>query len=168
MSVTVRALTPADVPALLDLIDGLADYERLTPPDAEARQRLANDAFSDPPRFYTLLAEVDGAAVGYAIYFFTYSTFQARPMLYLEDIFVLPDRRGGGAGLALFRACARAAVDYGCARMNWQVLTWNEPSIKFYERLGALQLDDWYSFRLSGDSLVAVARSATSDEFAAR
>ena len=167
MTLIVRPLKEQDVPALLELIDGLADYERLSPPDAEARQRLATDAFSDPPRFYTLLAEVDGVPIGYAIYFFTYSTFQARPMLYLEDIFVLPDRRGLGAGLALFRACARAAVDSGCDRMNWQVLTWNVPSIKFYERLGARQLDDWCSFRLSGEQLTAVAEGAPTDELAA-
>ncbi len=166
MTLQIKKLAPEDMPALLALIDGLADYERLTPPDAEARQRLATDAFGDPPRFYTLLAEVDGVAVGYAIYFFTYSTFQARAMLYLEDIFVLPDWRGHGAGLALFRACARAAVDSGCTHMNWQVLTWNEPSIKFYERLGARQIDEWYSFRLSGDSLATVAQAASKDEFA--
>jgi GNAT superfamily N-acetyltransferase len=148
------------MPSLLTLIDGLADYEKLTPPDAKARERLAADAFGDPPRFHTLLAEIDGVAVGYAIYFFTYSTFQARPMLYLEDIFVLPERRGYGAGLALFRACARAAVDSGCNHMNWQVLTWNEPSIDFYRRLGALRVDEWYSFRLSGETLANGAASA--------
>jgi GNAT superfamily N-acetyltransferase len=148
------------MPSLLTLIDGLADYEKLTPPDAEARERLAADAFGDQPRFHTLLALIDGVAVGYAIYFFTYSTFQARPMLYLEDIFVLPDRRGQGAGLALFRACARAAVDSGCSHMNWQVLTWNRPSIDFYERLGARRIDEWYSFRLSGETLSGVAASA--------
>ena len=160
MSLELRALRPEDMPALLGLIDGLADYEKLTPPDAEARQRLAAHAFADPPRFQTLLALIDGIAVGYAIYFFTYSTFQARPMLYLEDIFVLPDRRGQGAGLALFRACARAAVDNDCNHMNWQVLTWNQPSIDFYERLGARRIDEWFSFRLSGETLLSVAASA--------
>ncbi len=159
MSVEVRALKPDDMPSLLTLIDGLADYEKLTPPDAEARERLAADAFGNPPRFHTLLAEIDGVAVGYAIYFFTYSTFEARPMLYLEDIFVLPDRRGQGAGLALFRACARAAVDSGCRRMNWQVLTWNAPSIDFYERLGAQRIHEWHSFRLGGEKLLRVAAS---------
>jgi GNAT superfamily N-acetyltransferase len=138
---------------LLDLIDGLADYERLGRPDAAARQRLAADAVADPPRFHTLLAESRGLVVGYAIYFFTYSTFRASPSLYLEDIFVLPERRGQGAGIALFRACAREAVAQRCARMEWQVLSWNEPSIEFYRRLGAQPLDGWLPFRLDGESL---------------
>jgi GNAT superfamily N-acetyltransferase len=153
MSVVVRALSDADVPRWLELIDGLADYEKLARPDAEARQRLATDALSDPPRFRSLLAEVDGEIVGYAIFFFTYSSFRARPSLYLEDIFVLPEQRGQGAGIALFRACAREAVANACARMEWQVLAWNEPSIAFYERLGARHLSDWLPFRLDDDAL---------------
>jgi len=153
-SVRVRKLQAADTARLLELIDGLADYEKLSRPDADARQRLAADAVADPPRFRTLLAEVDdGLVVGYAIYFFTYSTFRARPTLYLEDIFVLPEQRGHGAGVALFRACAREAVVLGCARMEWQVLSWNEPSIEFYKRLGARQLDDWLPFRLDDEAL---------------
>ncbi len=156
-AVRVRPLQAADTARLLELIDGLADYEKLPRPDAEARQRLAADALADPPRFRTLLAEVgQGLVVGYAIYFFTYSTFKARPSLYLEDIFVLPDQRGQGAGVALFRACAREAVALGCARMEWQVLSWNAPSIEFYARLGALQLDDWLPFRLDGEALKSV------------
>jgi len=103
-----------------------------------------------------LLAELDdGRVVGYAIYFFTYSTFNARPTLYLEDIFVLPEQRGRGAGVALFRACAREATVLGCARMEWQVLNWNTPSIEFYQRLGARQLDDWLPFRLDGAALAS-------------
>jgi GNAT superfamily N-acetyltransferase len=155
--VLVRPLLLTDTPRLLELIDGLADYENLPRPDPEARQRLAADALADPPRFRTLLAEVGaGLVVGYAIYFFTYSTFRARPSLYLEDICVLPEQRGQGAGVALFRACAREAVTVGCARMEWQVLAWNEPSIEFYKRLGARQMDDWLSFRLDGEALNSV------------
>jgi GNAT superfamily N-acetyltransferase len=155
--VRVRPLHPADTPRLLELIDGLADYEKLPRPDADARQRLAADALADPPRFRTLLGETDdGLVVGYAIYFFTYSTFNAQPTLYLEDIFVLPEQRGRGAGVALFRACAREAVVQGCARMDWQVLNWNEPSIDFYKRLGARQLDAWLPFRLDGAALHSV------------
>ena len=156
MSVVIRALQQADVPRLLDLIDGLADYEKLPRPDADARQRLAADALATPPRFQSLLAELDGQLVGYAIYFFTYSTFRARPTLYLEDVFVLPEWRGKGAGVALFRACAREAVAGGCARMEWQVLSWNEPSIEFYRRLGARHLEDWLPFRLDDDALLRV------------
>ena len=160
MSVLVRTLGQADVPRLLELIDGLADYERLSRPDPDARDRLVADALASPPRFRTLLAEVEGEVVGYAIYFYTYSTFRARPSLYLEDVFVLPERRGEGAGLALFRACAREAVAQGCARMEWQVLSWYRPSIEFYERLGARHLDDWLPFRLEGEALARVAQLA--------
>jgi GNAT superfamily N-acetyltransferase len=148
------------MPRLLELIDGLADYEKLARPDPAARQRLAVDAVSQPPRFHCLLAELDGVVVGYAIYFFTYSTFRARPSLYLEDIFVLPEARGRGAGIRLFRACAREAVAQSCARMEWQVLSWNTPSIEFYERLGARHMDDWLPFRLDDDALAAVAASS--------
>jgi GNAT superfamily N-acetyltransferase len=156
MSVVVRALRPDDAPRFLELVDGLADYERLPRPDAAARERLVRDALSEPPRFRALLAEVDGEVLGYAMYFFTYSSFRARPTLYLEDVFVVPDRRGQGAGIALFRACAREAVANSCARMEWQVLSWNTPSIDFYKRLGARQLEEWLPFRLDDDSLRAV------------
>ena len=156
MSVTIRHLAPADVPRLLELIDGLADYERLPRPDADARARLAADAVADPPLFSVLLADQDGTSVGYAFYFFTYSTFLARPTLYLEDIFVLPESRGQGAGLALFKRCVQTAVERGCGRMEWQVLSWNEPSIRFYERLGARHLHDWLPFRLDQAALAAL------------
>jgi GNAT superfamily N-acetyltransferase len=152
----VRPLQASDTPRLLELIDGLADYEKLPRPEAAARLRLVADAVADPPRFHTQLAEVGGVVVGYAIYFFTYSTFRARPSLYLEDIFVLPEQRSQGAGVALFRACAREAVAHSCARMEWQVLSWNEPSIEFYKRLGAQQLDGWLPFRLDGEALNSI------------
>jgi GNAT superfamily N-acetyltransferase len=156
VSVLVRPMRPEDAPRLLELIDGLADYEKLPRPDAAARERLIADALSDPPRFRTLLADIDGQVLGYAIYFFTYSSFLARPTLYLEDVFVVPDRRGQGAGVALFRACAREAVANACGRMEWQVLSWNQPSIDFYKRLGARQLEDWLPFRLEAEALRAV------------
>jgi GNAT superfamily N-acetyltransferase len=159
VSVQVRALAPADLPVFLELIDGLADYEKLPRPDADARQRLSTDAFGDKRRFWGLLAEVDGTAVGYAIYFFTYSSFLARPTLYLEDIFVLPDARGKGAGLALFRTCVRTAVSEGCGRMEWQVLSWNTPSIQFYERLGAHHMETWLPFRLDAETLATLTHS---------
>jgi GNAT superfamily N-acetyltransferase len=156
MTLTIRELRADDVSGLLELIDGLADYEKLPRPDEGARQRLAADAHADPPRFRALLADVDGQLVGYAIYFFTYSTFLARPTLYLEDIFVLPEHRGHGAGIALFRACAREAVLNECGRMEWQVLAWNAPSIAFYERLGARHNANWLPFRLDGEALASV------------
>lgn len=156
MSVNVRPLRSDDVPRLLDLIDALAEYEKLPAPDSAARERLAADASADPPRFHTLVVDVDGITSGYALYFFTYSTFRAQPSLYLEDLFVLPEQRKRGAGLALFRALAREAVQQQCGRMEWQVLSWNTPSIAFYERLGARRLDSWLPFRLDDEALAAV------------
>ena len=157
MSVRVRRLAAGEIDTFLDLIDALADYERLARPDADARQRLTRDALTDPPRFSVLLAEAGGQIVGYAVYFFTYSTFLARPTLYLEDLFVTPAARGQGAGLALFRACVTQAMQNGCGRMEWQVLTWNTPSIEFYLRLGARRLEDWHGFRLDEAGLAAIA-----------
>ena len=155
-AVRVRELQPADVPVFLDLVDALAEYERLPAPNAEARQRLAADASMTPPRFHVLLAELDGEPVGYAVWFLTYSTFLARPSLYLEDLFVRPEARGHSAGKALFRACAREALRLDCGRMEWQVLTWNAPAIEFYQRLGARPLDAWQSFRLDRAALANV------------
>ena len=127
----------------LALIAGrrLADYEHLDRPSEDARTRLAADALASPPRFNAMLALIDGRAVGYAVFFETYSTFLALPTLYLEDLFVLPDFRGRGIGMALFKTCAVEAVRRGCGRMEWQVLAWNTPSIAFYERLG------WQAFQ---------------------
>jgi len=155
--VRVRPATAADVPAFLALVDGLADYERLPRPDPDARCRLAVDAQATPPRFHLLLAEVAGAIAGYAVWFLTYSTFLALATLYLEDLFVLPDARGRGAGAALFRACAEEAVRQGCGRMEWSVLAWNRPSMDFYEARGARHMSDWLLFRLDGDALRRVA-----------
>ena len=155
--VRVRPLGAADLPAFLDLIDALADYERLARPDAAARGRLAADALAQPPRFEALLADVQGEVVGYAVFFMTYSTFLARPTLYLEDLFVRPVARGRGAGAALFDTCAGEAVARGCGRMEWQVLDWNTPSIEFYRRRGARHGAEWLPYRLEDQALQAYA-----------
>ncbi|HLH21965.1 MAG TPA: GNAT family N-acetyltransferase [Chloroflexota bacterium] len=160
--VWVRPLAPGDLPALLALIDALADYEHLPRPDAAARARLARDATAAPPRFQALLAELGGRVVGYALYFETYSTFLALPTLYLEDLFVLPEARRHGAGSALFRACAREAVQRGCGRMEWQVLTWNQLALDFYARFAAAPLDDWRPHRLTGPALHRAATPSLS------
>ena len=159
----VRPLAPEDVPALLGLIEALAHYEHLPPPDPAARERLARDALGTPTRFQVLLAELDGRVVGYAIYFETYSTFLALPTLYLEDLFVLPEARSRGAGSALFRACAREAVGRGCGRFEWQVLAWNQLALDFYARFAAQPLDDWRPFRLTGDVLRRAAGEPESE-----
>lgn len=154
----VRSATPADGRILLRLVDQLADYERLPRPDAAARERLLQHAFSEPPRFNAYLADMDGAPVGYAIAFEAYSSFLARPTLYLEDVFVLPARRGHGVARSILRFLAGEALRRGCGRMEWMVLTWNEAAIGFYDRIGARRLDDWVAYRLTEDDLRALAR----------
>jgi GNAT superfamily N-acetyltransferase len=158
--VKIRPATRHDASALLDLVDGLAAYERLEPPDAAARERLIEDAFGATPRFNVLLAEHDGNAIGYAAWFETYGTFSARSRLYLEDLFVVPTARGLGAGLALFRACAAETLRRGYSRMQWQVLDWNQPSIEFYIAQGAEQSTGWLEYRLAGDALAKAAAAS--------
>jgi len=149
----VRPAVREDGDTLLALIDALADYERLPRPDAAARVRLLRDAFGDRRRFDTYLVDLDREAVGYALAFETYSSFLALPTLYLEDVFVLPDRRRAGLGAAVMRFLAGEALRRGCGRMEWQVLTWNEPAIRFYEKLGARRLEDWAAYRLTQEDM---------------
>jgi GNAT superfamily N-acetyltransferase len=158
MTVAVRKARRDDASRVLELVDALADYERLPRPDAGARERLLRDGFGPSPRFDLLVGERDGVLAGYALFFETYSSFLARPTLYLEDLFVHPDHRKSGLGLALFRAVASEAVRRECGRMEWAVLTWNRLAIDFYERLGAVALEEWRTFRLAGDALGAVAQ----------
>jgi GNAT superfamily N-acetyltransferase len=157
VTVKVRRAAPGDGSVLLDLVTALADYERLPPPDAGARERLIRDGFGPASRFELLLGEVDGTPVAYALYFFTYSSFLARPTLYLEDLFVLPEARRHGVGGALLQALAKAALAADCGRMEWAALTWNRLAIDFYERLGAKALEEWRTFRLEGPGIAAMA-----------
>lgn len=157
MTVKVRRAAPGDGSVLLDLVTALADYEKLPPPDAGARERLIRDGFGPASRFELLLGEVDGTPVAYALYFFTYSSFLARPTLYLEDLFVLPEARRHGVGGALLQALAKAALAADCGRMEWAALTWNRLAIDFYERLGAKALEEWRTFRLEGPGIAAMA-----------
>lgn len=158
---TIRAATPSDAPRLARLIDGLAEFERLSHesrPDAEALARhLAPDA---NPRCNALLAETpDGREIGFALFFANYSTFLTSWGVYLEDLFVQPEFRGLGVGKALFSAVARTAVDRGAERLDWSVLAWNAGAIGFYEGLGARAMDDWRTMRLTGDALRELAAS---------
>jgi GNAT superfamily N-acetyltransferase len=141
----IRRYRKADAGDLVGLIRALAHFENLKPPSRAAARRLVADAGK---RFRVLMAEEDGRKVAYAIYFFTYSTFLARPTLYLEDLFVLPDYRRGGIGKNFFRALLGEARRMKCGRMEWSVLDWNKPAIRFYDRLGAHPLDDWIPYRL--------------------
>ena len=155
--ITVRKAEAADADLLIGLILGLAEFEKLPPPDAPAQQRLINDAFGPQPRFEVFLAEIGGQVAGYAFTFETYSTFLARPTLYLEDLFVLPEYRGHKVGYALMLYLASEAVRRGCGRMEWVVLDWNTHAQEFYDRLGALHLSDWYFYRLDQEGLERLA-----------
>jgi GNAT superfamily N-acetyltransferase len=153
----IRPATARDVSTIVKLIRGLADYERLAHEVRISAARVRRHGFGRHRYFDTLLCERHGAPIGFALYFFTYSTFLARPTLYLEDLFVLPAERGSGAGRALLKALARMAVARGCGRMEWTVLDWNEPAIRFYEQLGAQLRRDWILTRLTGEPLRALA-----------
>lgn len=157
MSVSIRRAAPADVPEILRLIVALALYER--EPDAvKATEESLGDAlFGENPDVFVHLAEKDGAIVGVALWFLTYSTWTGRPSLYLEDLFVAESARGTGAGRALFQALAREATALGCARMDWAVLDWNEDARGFYSRLGAHHSTGWQPWRLEGEALAALA-----------
>ncbi|MDZ7342896.1 MAG: GNAT family N-acetyltransferase [candidate division KSB1 bacterium] len=152
-SILIRRAVREDAPILLDLIEALADYEKLPRPTPEARERLIRDGFGERPRFEAFLAELGGQTVGYAFIFETYSSFLALPTLYLEDIFVMPQARRQGVGKALFEFCAGEAARRGCGRMEWVVLDWNKPAIDFYRRYGAQALREWCLFRLTAEQL---------------
>jgi GNAT superfamily N-acetyltransferase len=153
----LRDAVAADVPAILRLIHGLADYERAPDAVTATGEDLLRDGFGERPLFHVVLAEWDGEAVGFAFYFFNYSTWQGRPGLYLEDLFVVPEFRGWGIGKALLVRLARIAVEKGCGRYQWQVLDWNEPSIRFYESMGGRVLREWLPVRVEGEDLRRLA-----------
>ncbi|HVT73828.1 MAG TPA: GNAT family N-acetyltransferase [Lacunisphaera sp.] len=149
----LRAATAADVPLILRFIGELADYEKLRHEVVATEEALRRTLFAEPPAAHVVLAESNGAPAGFALYFFNYSTFLARPGLYLEDLFVRPEFRGAGIGKALLLHLAKIANTRGCGRMEWAVLDWNEPAKGFYRKLGAVPLDDWRVMRLTGAAL---------------
>jgi len=157
-ALVIRRGTERDVPTILKLIRGLAEYERLAHEVEATTARVRAHGFGRRRYFETIICRRGGTPVGFALYFFTYSTFLARPTLYLEDLFVLPDERGTGAGKALLRALARIAVRRGCGRLEWAVLDWNRPAIGFYKRLGAKLRRQWILTRLTGAPLRRLAR----------
>jgi GNAT superfamily N-acetyltransferase len=153
VSVAVRRATPEDAEDVLSLIQALADYEKLEGPDEAAKERLRTGLFDGRLGMITLIAEVDGEIVGYAVAYEQYSTFSGLPKLFLEDIFVLEEYRATGAGYALFQAVAAEAERRGCHEMEWQVLTWNRTAMDFYDRLGARRDDEWYIYLLDADGI---------------
>ena len=157
----IRPAVPGDVATILGLIRDLARYER--DPDAviATEADLLRDGFGPSPKFRCDLAEWDGRPVGFVLWFWNWSTWLGKPGLYLEDLFVQPEARGRGIGKALLVHLARIAVRENCGRFQWQVLDWNEPSIKFYESLGARKLPSWLSMRVEGGALERLAKVPT-------
>jgi GNAT superfamily N-acetyltransferase len=153
----IRKATRADVPAVLALVKELAAYER--EPDAviATEADFLRDGFGESPAFHVLVAVEEAEVIGFAFYFFSYSTWMGRKCLYLEDLFVRPAHRGHGAGVALMSALAKKAIAQECRRFVWQVLDWNEPAIAFYERLEAKVRREWLTVRLEGDALASLA-----------
>jgi len=154
---TLRDATEADLPEILRLVRDLAEYEKLLHEAVGTEADFREALFGANPRVFCTLAERDGRAIGQAIWFYNFSTFTGRPGIYLEDIYVEPEHRGLGVGMAFFRRLAQRAVAENCTRMEWQVLDWNAPSIRFYDRIGSESRDEWRSRRLSGDALRALA-----------
>jgi GNAT superfamily N-acetyltransferase len=158
--ITLRAAAPADVPVIMQFIHELAVYERA--PDAvKTTAALLHDAlFGAKPSADALLVEIDGKPEGFAVWYESFSTWTGKPGLYLEDLYVTPAARGQGAGKAIFQHLAGLAHERDYARMEWSVLDWNEPAINFYKSRGAEALDEWTRYRLSGDTLSALAAGA--------
>ena len=158
MSLLIRPGTRADVPVIAELIRGLAHYEKLEHEVTMTEERLSANLFGPHHYAETLIAEEGGAPVGFALFFHNFSTFLAQPGIYLEDLFVVPERRGGGIGRALLKELARLALERECGRLEWSVLDWNRDAVGFYERLGARPNSEWTVYRLTGEALSALGR----------
>ncbi len=157
--VQVRVASPADTPLILSFIRGLAEYERLLHAVEATEADIRRDLFGENPRCFCDIAEADGQPVGFALWFYSYSTFRGRAGIHLEDLFVTPAARGLGAGKALLRRLAQRCVEADLGRLEWAVLDWNTPAIEFYDSLDAAALDDWTTRRLYGEALTRLAES---------
>jgi GNAT superfamily N-acetyltransferase len=155
--IEIRKAEERDVPLILEFIRELATYERLRDSCVANEDNLRTTLFSTKPDAEVILATVDGKEVGFALFFHNYSTFLAQRGLFLEDLFVLPDARGKRVGYALLSALAKIALERNCGRLEWNVLDWNDLAIDFYKRIGAHPMDDWTTFRLTGDGLQTLA-----------
>ncbi|MFG2817957.1 GNAT family N-acetyltransferase [Kitasatospora sp. NPDC048365] len=151
----IRTAAVTDVPVIRSMIRELADYEKALPEAKATEEQLREALFGENPAVFGLIAEDDasGEPVGFALWFRNFSTWKGTHGIYLEDLYVRPEARGGGHGKALLTELARIAVERGYARMEWSVLDWNEPSINFYKSLGAVGMDEWTTFRLTGEAL---------------
>ena len=155
----LRPAAEADLDTIIELIHALAEYEREPEAVRLDREMLRGHLFGPRPYAEVMLAETDaGQSAGFTLFFHNFSTWEGRPGIYLEDLFVRPEFRGHGYGKALLSELARIAVERGCARLEWAVLDWNEPSIQFYRALGARPMDEWTTYRVDGEALRTLAR----------
>jgi GNAT superfamily N-acetyltransferase len=159
-SIAIRRARPEDGGLIFALIRELADYEKLLHELEATEAGICDALFGDNPRLFCEIAEWNGEGVGFAVWFFNFSTFSGRSGIYLEDLFVRPAYRGKGIGKALLAYLARLCVDNGCSRLQWSVLDWNAPSIAFYQSLGAVMMNEWTGCRLNGAPLAALAARA--------
>jgi len=157
--ITIRPATRSDLPRILAFIRELAVYEHLEHEVVASEAEVGTALFGPLPAAEVVFACLDGTPVGFALFFHNFSTFLGRPGIYLEDLYVLPEARGLGIGKRLLAWLARTALERGCARLDWAVLDWNEPSIGFYRSLGAVALDEWITYRLAGEALERLAGS---------
>lgn len=153
----IRPATRADAPTIASLVRELADYEKLLDDAKATATDFLRELESPNPVIHVLIAEWNGTPAGFALYFFNFSTFVGRPGLYLEDLFVRPEQRKHGIGRALLRALARIATERGCGRMEWAVLDWNEPALRFYKSLDARQMNEWIIHRLTPVEIAKLA-----------
>lgn len=154
----IRPAGKSDVALMVQFIRELAEYEREPHAATATEDDLLRDGWGPEPKFHCLIAEWDGVPAGFALYFYNYSTWQGRPGLYLEDLFVRPEYRGRGIGKAIFAHLARIAVRENCGRFQWQVLDWNQPAIDFYRSLGGKFLNEWITVRLEGEQIGRLAK----------
>jgi GNAT superfamily N-acetyltransferase len=157
MTISIRAATSSDLDLIIGFIRALADYERLADAVRLDRDVLGKHLFGHTPKAEVLIGEIDAQPRGFALFFHNFSTFEGKPGIYLEDLFVEPAARGSGLGKALLARLAALAVQRSCARLEWSVLDWNAPSIAFYKSLGATAMDEWTTYRLDGAALAALA-----------
>jgi len=156
MTISIRFATPGDLPLIADLIRGLAEYEKLADAVRFDEAVLGAKLFGERPYAEVIIGEVDGIAQGFALFFHNFSTFEGKPGVYLEDLFVRPEARGSGLGKALLSRLAAIAVERDCARLEWSVLDWNAPAIGFYQKLGARLMDEWTVMRVDGADLACL------------
>jgi GNAT superfamily N-acetyltransferase len=160
MPLSINRARPDQASLIYSLICELAEYEKLSHEVEATEAGIAAALFGDNPRLFCEIAEWNGEGVGFAVWFFNFSTFSGRPGIYLEDLFVRPAFRGKGIGKALLSCLARLSLEHGCSRLQWSVLDWNTPSINFYKSLGAVMMDEWTVCRVNGEALVKLAMAA--------